>query len=639
MSTDIVIVAAARTAVGKFGGTLSKTPAPELGAAVIASLLERAKLTGDQIGEVILGQVLAAGSGQNPARQTVIKSGLPQSVPAMTINAVCGSGLKAVMLAAQAIRDGDYEIGIAGGQENMSLAPHVLLGSREGQRMGDWKMVDSMITDGLWDVYNKYHMGITAENVAKKYEVSREKQDALALASQQKAAAAQEGGRFKDEIVPFSIAQKKGDPILFTADEFINKKTSAEALAGLRPAFDKAGSVTAGNASGINDGAAAVVVMTAQRAQQLGLTPLARIASYATVALDPAFMGMGPVPASQKALQRAGWKPQDLDLLEINEAFAAQACAVNNEMGWDTSKVNVNGGAIAIGPPDRRLGLPHPGDAPARDGQAQRQEGHRLAVHRRRHGCCNVRREMSKGRIAYVTGGMGGIGTSLCQRLHRDGFKVIAGCGPSRDHAKWLGEQAALGFEFHGSVGNVGDWDSTVDAFAKVRAEHGPVDVLVNNAGITRDGMFRKMTRADWDAVIETNLTSLFNVTKQVIDAMVERGWGRIINISSVNGEKGQFGQTNYSAAKAGMHGFTMALAQEVASKGVTVNTVSPGYIATDMVKSIRQDVLDKIVAGIPVKRLGTPQDIASMVSWVASEESGFATGADFSVNGGLHMG
>jgi acetyl-CoA C-acetyltransferase len=269
----------------------------------------------------------------------------------MTINAVCGSGLKAVMLAAQAIRDGDYEIAIAGGQENMSMAPHVLPNSRDGQRMGDWKLVDTMVTDGLWDVYNKYHMGTTAENVAKKYDVSREKQDALALASQQKAAAAQEAGRFKDEIVPFSIAQKKGDPIVFAADEFINRKTSAEALAGLRPAFDKAGTVTAGNASGINDGAAAVVVMSARRAEQLGLTPLARIASYATVALDPAIMGMGPVPASQKALQRAGWKAQDLDLLEINEAFAAQACAVNNEMGWDTSKVNVNGGAIAIGHP------------------------------------------------------------------------------------------------------------------------------------------------------------------------------------------------------------------------------------------------------------------------------------------------
>jgi len=351
MTTDIVIVAAARTAVGKFGGTLAKTPAPDLGAAVVQALLERAKLSGDQINELIFGQVLTAGSGQNPARQTVIKSGLPQGVPALTINAVCGSGLKSVMLAAQAIRDGDSEIIIAGGQESMSLAPHVLPNSREGQRMGDWKLVDSMIVDGLFDVYNKYHMGITAENVAKKYDVSREKQDALALASQQKAAAAQEAGKFKDEIVPFSIAQKKGDPIVFANDEFINKKTNAEALAGLRPAFDKAGTVTAGNASGLNDGAAGVVVMTAKKAEQLGLTPLARIASYATVALDPSIMGIGPVPASQKALQRAGWKASDLDLLEINEAFAAQACAVNNEMGWDTSKVNVNGGAIAIGHP------------------------------------------------------------------------------------------------------------------------------------------------------------------------------------------------------------------------------------------------------------------------------------------------
>lgn len=242
-------------------------------------------------------------------------------------------------------------------------------------------------------------------------------------------------------------------------------------------------------------------------------------------------------------------------------------------------------------------------------------------------------------KVAYVTGGMGGIGTAICQRLHKDGFKVIAGCGPSRDHAKWLEEQKALGYTFYASVGNVSDWDSTVAAFQKTKAEHGPIDVLVNNAGITKDGMFRKMTKGDWDVVIDTNLNSLFNVTKQVIDDMVDRGWGRIVNISSVNGEKGQFGQTNYSAAKAGMHGFTMALAQEVANKGVTVNTVSPGYIGTEMVRSIRPDVLDKIVATIPVKRLGTPEEIASMVSWVASDEAGFATGADFSVNGGLHMG
>lgn len=245
---------------------------------------------------------------------------------------------------------------------------------------------------------------------------------------------------------------------------------------------------------------------------------------------------------------------------------------------------------------------------------------------------------MSK-KVAYVTGGMGGIGTAICQRLYKDGYTVLAGCGPSRDFTKWLDEQKALGYQFYASVGNVSDWDSTVEAFRQAKAEHGPIDILVNNAGITRDGMFRKMTKADWDAVIDTNLNSLFNVTKQVIDDMVDRGWGRIINISSVNGEKGQFGQTNYSAAKAGMHGFTMALAQEVASKGVTVNTVSPGYIGTEMVRAIRPDVLDKIVATIPVKRLGTPEEIASMVSWVASEEAGFATGADFSVNGGLHMG
>ncbi|WP_157271469.1 acetoacetyl-CoA reductase [Azohydromonas aeria] len=242
-------------------------------------------------------------------------------------------------------------------------------------------------------------------------------------------------------------------------------------------------------------------------------------------------------------------------------------------------------------------------------------------------------------KLAYVTGGMGGIGTSMCQRLHKDGFKVIAGCGPSRDHEKWIAEQKALGYTFYASVGNVADWDSTVAAFEKVKAEHGTVSVLVNNAGITRDGQFRKMSKADWQAVMSTNLDSMFNVTKQVIDGMLDQGWGRIINISSVNGEKGQFGQTNYSAAKAGMHGFTMALAQEVAAKGVTVNTVSPGYIATDMVKAIRQDVLDKIIATIPIRRLGTPEEIASIVAWLAGEESGFTTGADFSCNGGLHMG
>jgi acetyl-CoA C-acetyltransferase len=348
---DIVIVSAVRTPVGKFGGSLAKIPAPELGAIVIREALARAKVDPSQVSEVIMGQVLAAGSGQNPARQALLKAGLPKEVPGLTINAVCGSGLKAVMLAAQAIAWGDAEIVVAGGQENMSAAPHVLPNSREGQRMGDWKLVDTMIVDGLWDVYNQYHMGVTAENVAKEHNIDRAAQDALALGSQQKAAAAQEAGKFKDEIVPVPIPQKKGEPIQFDADEFINKKTNAEALAGLRPAFDKAGSVTAGNASGLNDGAAAVVVMSAKNASELGLKPLATIRAFATTGVDPKTMGMGPVSATKKTLERAGWKTSDVNLFELNEAFAAQACAVNKALDIDPAKVNVNGGAIAIGHP------------------------------------------------------------------------------------------------------------------------------------------------------------------------------------------------------------------------------------------------------------------------------------------------
>ena len=347
---DVVIVAAARTAVGKFGGSLAKVPAPELGATVIKALLERSGLRPEMVDEVLLGQVLTAGSGQNPARQAALKAGLPNTVPAMTIGKVCGSGLKAVHLAAQAIKCGDADIVIAGGQENMSASPHVLAGSRDGQRMGDWKLVDTMIVDGLWDAFNQYHMGATAENVAKAYNISREQQDVFAAASQQKAELAQKAGRFKDEIVPVSIVSKKGT-VVFDTDEFIKHGTTADALAGLRPAFDKAGSVTAGNASGLNDGAAAVLMMSASKARELGLKPLARIASYASAGLDPTIMGMGPVPASQRCLQKAGWSINDLDLMEINEAFAAQACAVNQEMDWDASKINVNGGAIAIGHP------------------------------------------------------------------------------------------------------------------------------------------------------------------------------------------------------------------------------------------------------------------------------------------------
>jgi acetyl-CoA C-acetyltransferase len=347
---DIVIVAAMRTAVGKFGGAIAKVSAADLGAHVIKGLMAKTGVNPEHISEVILGQVLTAGCGQNPARQAVIKSGLPNMVPAFTVGKVCGSGLKATHLAAQALKCGDANIIIAGGQENMSASPHVLNGSRDGFRMGDAKLVDTMIVDGLWDVYNQYHMGVTAENVAKKYNISRQEQDEFAVASQNKAEAAQKAGKFKDEILPLEIPSKKG-AIVFDTDEFIKHGTTLESLSSLRPAFSKDGTVTAGNASGINDGAAAVVMMTAKMAHDLGLTPLAKIKAYASAGLDPSIMGMGPVPATQRCLEKAGWTHADLDLMEINEAFAAQAIAVNREMGWDTSKINVNGGAIAIGHP------------------------------------------------------------------------------------------------------------------------------------------------------------------------------------------------------------------------------------------------------------------------------------------------
>ncbi len=347
---DVVIVAAGRTGVGKFGGALAKTPASELGAHVIKGLLAKTGIDPNLVSEAILGQVLTAGVGQNPARQAVIKSGLPNSIPGFTINHVCGSGLKATHLAAQAIKCGDAQIVIAGGQENMSASPHAMPGSRDGFRMGEIKMVDTMIVDGLWDAFNQYHMGVTAENVAKKYEISRAEQDEFALQSQLKAEAAQKEGKFKDEILPLEIVQKKGS-IVFDTDEYIKPGSTLEGLAGLRPAFNKEGTVTAGNASGLNDGAAAVIMMSATQAKELGLPVLARIKAYASSGLDPAFMGMGPVSATRLCLKKAGWTPDDLDLLEINEAFAAQAVAVNKEMGWDTSKINVNGGAIAIGHP------------------------------------------------------------------------------------------------------------------------------------------------------------------------------------------------------------------------------------------------------------------------------------------------
>jgi acetyl-CoA C-acetyltransferase len=347
---EVVIVGAARTAIGKFGGSLASVAAAKLGAHIIKTVLERSGVSPDQVSEVIMGQVLAAGVGQNPARQAAIWAGLPDMVPAMTINKVCGSGLKAAMLGAQSILNGDSEIVVAGGQESMSQSPHVLQGSRDGFRMGDAKMVDTMIVDGLWDVYNQYHMGVTAENVAKEYAVTREEQDEFAVKSQNKTEAAQKAGRFKDEIVPYDVPSRKG-PVVFAADEYPRHGATMEAMQGLKPAFDKNGTVTAANASGINDGAAAVVLCSLKKAKELGLKPLARIKAFASAGVDPKYMGMGPVPASKRCLARAGWAPKDLDLMEINEAFAAQAIAVNRQMGWDLSKVNVNGGAIALGHP------------------------------------------------------------------------------------------------------------------------------------------------------------------------------------------------------------------------------------------------------------------------------------------------
>ena len=348
---DVVIVAAKRTAIGSFGGGLSSLRADQLGTAVIKAVMEETGVAGDQINEVILGQVLTAGCGQKPARQSAINAGLPASVPAITINKVCGSGLKAVHMAVQAIQCGDAEMILAGGQESMSQAPHVLPNSRNGQRMGNWSMIDTMITDGLWDAFNDYHMGITAENIVEKYGITRDEQDAFAAASQQKAVAAQKAGYFDGQIVPVTIPQRKGDPLVVDKDECPRDGVTGDSLGKLRPAFKKDGSVTAGNASSLNDGAAVVMVCSADKAKELGLTPLATIKAHANAGVDPTIMGTGPIPASQRCLERAGWTVDDLDLIEANEAFAAQAISVNRDLGWDTAKVNVNGGAIALGHP------------------------------------------------------------------------------------------------------------------------------------------------------------------------------------------------------------------------------------------------------------------------------------------------
>jgi acetyl-CoA C-acetyltransferase len=349
MTDDVVIVGAARTPVGTFNGTLASLPAHALGKIAIQEALKRAKVEGGEVSEVIMGQILAAGQGQNPARQAAIAAGLPVEVPAWGINQLCGSGLRSVALAAVAIANGDANIVVAGGQESMSQAPHVAF-LRNGTKMGTVEFLDTMLRDGLWDAFQGYHMGNTAENVAKQWQITRLEQDQFAVASQNKAEAAQKAGRFKDEIIPVVITSKKGDIVVDT-DEFPRHGTTLESVQKLRPAFEKEGTVTAGNASGINDGAAAVVVMRASEAAKRGLTPLARIVSWAQAGVDPAVMGSGPIPASRAALQKAGWSPADLDLIEANEAFAAQACAVNKDLGWDTAKVNVNGGAIALGHP------------------------------------------------------------------------------------------------------------------------------------------------------------------------------------------------------------------------------------------------------------------------------------------------
>jgi acetyl-CoA C-acetyltransferase len=348
---QVVIVAAGRTAIGSFSGALAGVPASTLGAQVIAALLARTGIRPDEVDEVILGQVLTAGVGQNPARQAAIRAGIPETVPSFTINKVCGSGLKAVHLAAQAIRCGDAEVVVAGGQENMSLSPHVLPASRTGAKMGDWTLKDSMVVDGLWDAFNDVHMGITAENIVRRETIPRDEQDRFAAQSQQRAEAAQKAGRFRDEIVPVTIPQRKGDPVVVDTDEFPRHGTTAEGLGKLRPAFETTGTVTAGNASGINDGAAVVILTSERKAKALGLRPLACIAAYASAGVDPAVMGTGPIPATRRCLERAGWTVDDLDLIEANEAFAAQAIAVNRDLGWSPDKVNVNGGAIALGHP------------------------------------------------------------------------------------------------------------------------------------------------------------------------------------------------------------------------------------------------------------------------------------------------
>ena len=509
-----------------------------------------------------------------------------------------------------------------------------------------------MIKDGLWCAFNGYHMGNTAENVAVKWQLTRDEQDAFAAASQQKVEAAQQAGRFVDEIVPVTVSSRKGDTIV-DADEYPKAGTTVETLGKLRPAFAKDGTVTAGNASGINDGAAAVVLMSADEAAKRGVDPLARIVSWATAGVDPAIMGTGPIPASRAALDKAGWTVDDLDLIEANGAFAAQACAVNKDLGWDTDKVNVNGGRHRHRPSDRRLGNAHLHHPAARDAASRRPQGPGDAVHWRRHGHRHVcRARLSRagehrptrqkplggdtmGRVAIVTGGTRGIGRAVSEALKEAGYSVAANYGGNDEAANAFKDETGIPvYKF-----DVGNFDACAEAIAKITDDLGPVEVLVNNAGITRDSTLHRMTREQWSEVMSTNMDSLFNLTRNVIEGMRERGFGRIVNISSINGQKGQLGQANYSAAKAGVIGFTKAVAQENAPKGITVNAIAPGYIGTEMVLAVPADFLkDKVISQIPVGRLGEPEEVARCVVFLASDDAGFVTGATMTVNGGQYL-
>ena len=524
-----------------------------------------------------------------------------------------------------------------------------------------------MIKDGLWDAFNGYHMGNTAENVARQCQITRDEQDEFAVASQNKAEAAKKAGRSRTRSRPSRSRPARAtswSPMTSTSSD----GATLESLTKLRPAFEKDGTVTAGNASGINDGAAAVVLMSLAEAEKRGIKPLARIVSWAHAGVDPSIMGTGPIPASKKALEKAGWTVDDLDLIEANEAFAAQACAVNKGLGWDTSKVNVNGGAIAIGHPIGASGarvlntlLFEMQRRDAKKGLATLCIGGGMGVAMcvrarlssrgpasisgpdpRLSGAFknNVSKDPSQGenlmaRVALVTGGTRGIGHAISVALKAAGYSVAANYAGNDEAAnKFKAETGIPVFKWY-----VADYDACVAGVQKVEAELGPIDVLVNNAGITRDNMFHKMTREEWDAVIGTNLNGLFNMTHPVFPGMRGRGFGRIINISSINGQKGQMGQVNYSAAKAGDLGFTKALAQEGAFKGVTVNAVCPGYIGTEMVRAIDPKVLEtRIVPQIPVGRLGEPEEIARVVTFLASDDAGFITGSTISANGGQTM-